>query len=89
MGVINLSDTQVLLCGGYDGSQYKNEVYKVTSDQYAITKCEKIESALPGNYIFIHNSFMRNQDLIYNYDLQLNLIHYNPKASGNQQFKVK
>lgn len=88
MGIINLNDKEMLLCGGYDGSQYKNDVYKVlTKEEGGIAKIEKIESTLPGNYIFIHNAFMRSENLSFNYDLQLNLISFNPLATENQ-FKV-
>jgi len=87
MGIINLTETSMLLCGGYDGSQYKNDVYKVDTKENGIAKVERIESTLPGNYIFIHNAFMRSENLSYNYDLQLNLISYNPMSTENQ-FKV-
>jgi len=90
MGVVYLSDKTILLCGGYDGSQYKNNVYRVeTKDNGStISKVDKFESTLPGNYIFFHSAFLRSENICYNYDLQLNLVAFNPMATENA-FKVQ
>lgn len=87
MGVIGISDNSMILCGGYDGTQYKNESYRVETKDNVIARVERLESNLPGNHIFIHNAYMRSDNLAYNYDLQLNLISYNPMATENQ-FRV-
>ncbi len=89
MGIINISESSLLVCGGYDGTQYKSDVIRIeTKDEGSgIAKVEKIDSSLPGNYIFTHNAFMRNGNLSYNYDLQLNLISFDPMAPEHQ-FKV-
>lgn len=87
MGVMNIDNSSIILCGGYDGSKYTNDVYRVDVNEYEVKKVEKTESTLPGNYIFIHNAFMRHGNLSYNYDLQLNLINYDPLLPNNK-FKV-
>jgi hypothetical protein len=84
MGVINLSDNSLLLCGGYDGSQYKTEVNRIEFDDVMVKKYEKVNN-LPSNLIFIHNSFVRVDECAYNFDLNMNTVIYNPKDNG---FKV-
>jgi hypothetical protein len=85
MGVIYTNDTSILLCGGYDGSQYRKDVTKVDVNEKTISKVEKINLVLPGNYIFTHNAFVRIDDYGYNFDLQMNAIQYNP---NDLSFKV-
>jgi hypothetical protein len=84
MGVINVNENTLLLCGGYDGAQYKTDVYKMEVDNQAVKKYEKVTN-LPSNLIFIHNGFMRIDDFGYNYDLNMNIVIYNPKENS---FKV-
>jgi hypothetical protein len=84
MGVINVSDSSLLLCGGYDGAQYKTEVNRIEFEGVNVKKLEKAGN-LPNNLIFIHNSFVRIDECAYNFDLNMNVVIYNPK---DNQFKV-
>jgi hypothetical protein len=76
MGIINIEENSILICGGYDGTQYKKDVHKIYTHETEIIKVEKFNNSLPGNYIFLHNNFVRVDTSTYNYDFQMNLIKY-------------
>ena len=81
MGVINISPNSLLLCGGFDGSTYKSEVYRVDLKDTEIINYDRTNMVLPGNLIFIHNNFVRMGDVAFNYDLQNNLFAFNPETN--------
>lgn len=86
MGVINYDENSVLLCGGYDGTTYKKEVYKIKTDGVRIAEMNNQMKCLPGNYIFLHSNFVKIDNFDYNYDLNMNIIIFNP---NEETFDVK
>ncbi len=86
MGVINMDENSVLLCGGYDGSLYKKDVFRIETNQKEISKVDsKVKNILPGNFIFLQNNFVKIDDYAYNFDLTMNIIRFDPSDST---FKV-
>jgi hypothetical protein len=82
MGVINYSENTLLLCGGFDGTTYRSDIYKLDLKDIEIVNYEKTNMVLPGNLIFIHNNFVRIGDTAFNYDLQNNLFAFNPETNS-------
>ena len=86
MGVINMDEKSVLLCGGYDGSLYKKDVFRIETNQKEISNVDsKVKNILPGNFIFLQNNFVKIDDYAYNFDLAMNIIRFDPSDSS---FKV-
>ncbi len=80
MGVVPISLNSVLLCGGYDGNTYKNEVYKLKFDEDQVS-IEKKGENLPGTVIFLHSQFARLNKFAYNFDSNMNLLRFDPSKS--------
>lgn len=86
MGVINIDNNFLLLCGGFDGSSYKKEVYKVDMTEVDSPKIDRINLNLPSNYIFIHNTFLKIGDNFYNTEIGMNSIEFSPSTWGFQNY---
>ena len=84
MGVIPLDDQYFLLCGGFDGSTYRKEVYKVDVNDQDNPKLDKLNISLPGNYIFLHNGFLKIGDTAYNLELTNSVVSFNYNNWGFQ-----
>ena len=76
MGVIPISNNHFILCGGYDGQQYKREVYKVDCTNPNNVSIDRMNISLPGSYIFLHNTFIKIGDYYYNIELSGNAINF-------------
>ena len=76
MGVIPVSNNHFLLCGGYDGQQYKREVYKVDCSNPNNVSIDKMNILLPGSYIFLHNTFIKIGEYYYNIELNGSAINF-------------
>ena len=76
MGVIPLGDQYFLLCGGFDGSTYRKEVYKVDASDIRNPKIDQMNLTLPGNYIFLHNGFVKIGDTAYNLELNNSAVSF-------------
>jgi hypothetical protein len=83
MGVINLSKSEFLFVGGYDGSRYLNECHEIMFDKEKPHKiCLKERINLPKGTIFNVSEFFIVDDKFYNFDLQGKLLIYeNEKKS--------
>jgi hypothetical protein len=87
MGVINIGSNGILLCGGYDGTQYLNKVSSFEAADKEILSLETLKTIMPGNYIFMHSNFIPIDNIAYNFDLQMNAISYNTaKGTFNVKF---
>ena len=91
MGVISIASNAILLCGGYDGKSYRSEVLKLEltkgKDENINLACTHTNISLPGNFIFLHNAFVRLNDETYNFDLGCNFISFNSKKNLFKVFK--
>ena len=76
MGVIPISNTHFILCGGFDGTQYKKEVYKVDCTDPSNVSISKMNVVLPGSFIFLHNTFTFMNNFFYNVELSGNAVEF-------------
>ena len=67
-GVIPLCKEEFLLCGGYDGKEYRKEVYKVNCERSNNPVIDK-SLELPNEVIFLHNYFCKIGNNYYNADV--------------------
>ena len=88
MGVIPISNNHFILCGGYDGQQYKREVYKVDCSNPNNVSIDKMNILLPGSYIFLHNTFIKIGDYYYNIELSGNAISFSFESFDFQFIKA-
>ena len=69
LGVVPISKSIFLICGGYDGREYKNIVYKVNCNNYLNPIVEQtLEINNPT--IFTHNMFCKIRKSYFNFDYQ-------------------
>jgi len=68
-GIVPISKSIFLICGGFDGKEYKNNVYKVDCTNY---QSPLVEETTPINNptIFTHNMFCRIRKSFFNFDIQ-------------------
>lgn len=86
MGVINISNNSILICGGFDGNKYQTIVNKIHfNDDGVITSIQPLNTQLPNNMIFLHNNFLRLNSMAYNYDLNMSAVLFDPQEKS---FKV-
>ena len=69
LGVVPISKSIFLICGGYDGSEYKNNSYKVDFSNYLSPLVEETQS-LNNPTIFTHNMFCKIRKSYFNFDFQ-------------------
>ena len=74
MGVVPYDNHTFIICGGYDGAQYKKDAYKVVVDDKDNPTVEKLVNTLPDCFIFLHNTFLKNGDVAVNLDLRNNAV---------------
>ncbi len=67
----------IIKCRGFDGKEYKRDVYKVDCSNCNNVIVEKTNFILPGGYIFLHNTFSKIENNFYNVDLTGNVILFN------------
>lgn len=80
-GVINKSENKILLCGGYDGKTYKNEVSECVIEKnnngiFKLKIQQQNNSTLPLPTLFLHNYFCRNENKFFIFDIYFNIILY-------------
>ena len=68
-GIVPISKSIFLICGGFDGKEYKNNVYKVDCTNY---QSPLVEETTPINNptIFTHNMFCRIRKSFFNFDIK-------------------
>ena len=66
-GVVPISKSIFLICGGFDGKEYKNNVYTVDCTNY---QCPLIEEKIINinSTIFTHNNFCQINKCFFNFD---------------------
>ena len=66
-GVVPISKSIFLICGGFDGKEYKNNVYTVDCTNY---QCPLIEEKIINinSTIFTHNNFCQINKSFFNFD---------------------
>ena len=69
LGVVPISKTIFLICGGYDGREYKKNVYKVDCNNYLYPLVEET-TPLNDTTIFTHNLFCKIKKSYFNFDFQ-------------------
>ena len=84
-GVINYSTDKLLLCGGYNGKVYINEVYCVEFSEMNLVAFDKTKLVMPDELIFFHGSFERCLGSAVNFDYKNELNVYNPLT---KEFKI-
>ena len=68
-GIVPISKSIFLICGGYDGKEYKNNVYKIDCNDHEHQTIEET-STLGNNSIFTHNMFCKIRQSYFNFDMQ-------------------
>lgn len=86
MGVIQINENIVLLCGGFDGLQYREDVYKVNFSDKDRLVVDRMNINLPEHYIFLHNNFIRIDDCAYNIELNNSVLSF---SYNNWVFNVQ
>ena len=74
IGVIPVSKNEFLICGGYDGNQYKSKTYKIICNDHEKPIIEDIN--INNNAIFIHNLFCKIGDAYFNFDFSGKLYRF-------------
>ena len=69
LGVVPISKSLFLICGGYDGREYKNNCYKVDCNNYNSPLVEETDG-LQNATIFTHNMFCKIRKSYFNFDFQ-------------------
>jgi hypothetical protein len=69
LGIVPITKNIFLICGGYDGKEYKSNVYKVDCNNHEHPTIEET-SSLGKNSIFIHNMFCKIKKSYFNFDMQ-------------------
>jgi len=79
MGVINLSATKIFLVGGYDGVKYLSTVHEIEIDNTdgKIVTYKNTSNKTETDNIFMHNSFERIEDSVFNFHNDGSLVAYN------------
>jgi len=68
-GIVPISKSIFLICGGFDGKEYKNNVYKVDCNNYLSPLVEETTS-INNTTIFTHNMFCKIRKSFFNFDFQ-------------------
>ena len=69
LGVVPISKSIFLICGGFDGKEYKNNVYKVDCSNYQNPLVEETLN-INNPTIFTHNMFCKIRKSYFNFDFQ-------------------
>ena len=69
LGVVPIAKSIFLICGGYDGKEYKNTVYKVNCNNYQNPLVEP-GPEIGNPTIFTHNMFCKIRRSYFNFDYQ-------------------
>ena len=91
-GVIPVSENEFLICGGYDGKNWKNNTYRINCSDYKNPIIEEI--SVLNNAIFIHNLFCKIGDAYFNFDFSCKLFKFDYKnltlgVFNEKEFKEK
>ena len=74
-GIIPISKNIFLICGGYEGKEYKNSVYKIDGSNHEKPTIEEIE-CLPNKTIFNHTNFCKIQNSYFNIDINSQIYEF-------------
>jgi hypothetical protein len=69
LGVVPINKNIFLICGGYDGREYKKDVYKVDCSNYTCPLVEQTQE-LNNATIFTNNMFCKIRKSYFNFDFQ-------------------
>ena len=69
LGIVPINKTIFLICGGYDGREYKKDVYKVDCNNYSCPLVERT-TELNNATIFTNNMFCKIRKSYFNFDYQ-------------------
>ena len=75
LGIVPISKNIFLICGGYDGKKYINNVYKVDCTNLENPTVEETQS-LGKPTIFIHNLFCKIRKSYFNFDIQCEMYGF-------------
>ena len=75
LGVIPISRNIFLICGGYDGKQYKSNVYKIDCSNHEHPEVEETQN-LGNETIFTHNMFCKIRKSYFNYDYKSQMFGF-------------
>ena len=75
LGVVPISYHTFLICGGYDGKEYKNTVYKIDSTNHEHPSVEETQT-IGNNSIFTHNMFCKIRKSYFNFDFQTQMYGF-------------
>ena len=67
LGIVPITKTVFLICGGFDGREYKNNVYKVDCNNIQYPLVEESQS-LNNPTIFTHSMFCKIRKSYFNFD---------------------
>ena len=67
LGIVPISKSIFLICGGYDGKNYKKNAYKVDCKNYQNPLVEQIQE-INNPTIFTHNMFCKIKNNYFNFD---------------------
>ena len=75
LGVVPISKNIFLICGGYDGKEYKSNVYKIDCTNHEHPTVEETQS-IGNNSIFTHNMFCKIRKSYFNFDFQTQMYGF-------------
>ena len=75
LGVVPISKNIFLICGGYDGKEYKSNVYKIDCTNHEHPTVEETQS-IGNNSIFTHNMFCKIKKSYFNFDFQTQMYGF-------------
>jgi len=82
MGVVQIAKNSFLICGGYDGKVYKEDVYIIDCSDYENPLVKK-DNMINNETIFTHNMFCKINNNYFNFDFQGQLYEFD---STKQRF---
>ena len=83
-GILPVTNSIFLICGGFDGKKYNDYVYKIDCHDYEKPIVEET-NAISNKSIFIHNMFCKIRNSYFNFDYNDNLHGFD---FGNWRFGI-
>ena len=68
LGIVPISQNIFLICGGYDGNEYKDNAYKIDCSDHENPTVEETQN-LGNKTIFTHNMFCKIRKSYFNFDI--------------------
>ena len=75
LGVVPISTNIFIICGGYDGKEYKSNAYKIDCTIHDHPTIEETQS-LGNNTIFTHNLFCKINKSYFNFNFQAQMYYF-------------